>query len=76
MASKKRIKKLAVLVDTTPETLGEVMGDVLRETVNELHTYKPQACQRIARDIRKHRKMNRGDHGCHASHSGPAIGSR
>jgi galactose-1-phosphate uridylyltransferase len=60
MAPKRRIKKLAALVDTTPETLAEVIGDVLRETVNELQTYEPRACGRIARDIRRHRKTNAG----------------
>jgi hypothetical protein len=60
MAPKRRIEKLAVLVDTTPETLVEVMGDVLSDTVGELQTYKPRACARIARDIRRHRQMSLG----------------
>jgi hypothetical protein len=60
MGPRRRIKKLAVLVDTTPETLVEVMGDVLSDTVNELQTYKPKVCGRIARDIRRHRQMNVG----------------
>jgi hypothetical protein len=60
MVVKRRIRKLADLVDTTPETLAEVIGDVFRETVSELQTYKPRACGRIARDIRRHRKTNAG----------------
>jgi len=60
MAPRRRIEKLAVLVGTTPETLVEVMGDVLSDTVGELQTYKPRACGRIARDIRRHRQMNFG----------------
>ena len=56
----RRIKKLAALVNTTPETLAEVIGDVLRETVNELQTYEPRAGARIARGIRGHQKMNPG----------------
>jgi len=63
MAPRRRIKKLAVLMDTTPETLVEVMGDVLRETVDELQKYKPRACGRMARDIRRHRQMNPGASG-------------
>mgnify|MGYP001100339248 CR=1 FL=1 len=60
MAPRKRIEKLAVLVDTTPETLAEVMGDVLSDTVDELHTYKPRVWGRIARGIRRHRKVSVG----------------
>jgi hypothetical protein len=60
MAQKRRIKRLATLVDTTPETLAEVIGDVLRETVNELQSYKPRAGGRIARDIRRHRRISSG----------------
>jgi hypothetical protein len=63
MAAKKRIKKLAALVDTTPEVLAEAIGDVLRETVNELQTYKPRSCRRIARGIHRHRKANPGARG-------------
>ena len=60
MAPRRRIKKLAVLADTTPEMLIEVMGDVLRETVDELQMYKPRACGRMAREIRRHRQMKPG----------------
>jgi hypothetical protein len=60
MAAKKHIKKLAALVDATPDTLAEVIGDVLSETIDELQIYKPRACRRIARDIRRHRKANPG----------------
>jgi hypothetical protein len=60
MAPKRRIKKLAALVDSTPETLAEVAGDVLRETVDELQRYKPNAGGRIARDICRHRKTSPG----------------
>jgi hypothetical protein len=56
MAPKRRIEKLAALVHTTPETLKEVIDDVLRETVNELRTDEPRAGGRIARDVRRHRK--------------------
>ncbi len=65
MAPRRRIRRLAVLVDTTPDRapkcgimhlgtqmLVEIMGDVFSETINELQTYKPRACGRIARDIR------------------------
>jgi hypothetical protein len=55
MAPTRRIQKLAVLVDTTPEMLVEIMGDVFSETINELQTYKPRACGRLARDIHRHR---------------------
>jgi hypothetical protein len=58
MAPRRHIKKLAVLVDTTPEALVEIMGDVFSETIHELQMYKPRACGRIARDIRRHRQMN------------------
>ncbi len=58
MAPKRRMKRLAALVRTTPETLTEVMGAVLCETVHELRTYEPSACGRIARDIRRHRRIN------------------
>ena len=58
MAPRRRIKKLAVLVDTTPEMLVEVMGDVLSETIEELQTNKPGTCGHLARDIRTHRRMN------------------
>jgi len=58
MAPKRRIKKLAALVHTTPETLTEVIGDVLRETVSELQTYEPRTGGRVAGDIRRHRKTN------------------
>jgi hypothetical protein len=60
MASKRRIKKLAALVGTTPETLAEVIGDVLRDTVNELRACMPKAGRRIAQGIRRHRKMDSG----------------
>ena len=60
MAPKRRIRKLAVLVDATPEMLVEIMGDVFSETINELQVYKPRACGRIARDIRRHRQVNIG----------------
>jgi hypothetical protein len=60
MAPKRRIRKLAALVHTTPETLTEVIGDVLRETVNELQRYKPSAGGRVARDIRRHRRIDSG----------------
>ena len=63
MGTKRRIKKLAALVGATPETLAEVIGDVLREIANELQTYKPRACGHIARDIHRHRKVNPGTGG-------------
>ena len=58
MAPRRRMKKLAVLVDSTPEILQEVIGAVLRETVTELQTNRPRAAGRIARDIRRHRKAD------------------
>jgi hypothetical protein len=60
MAPRRRIKKLAVLVDTTPEVLVEIMGDVFSETINELQMYKPRACGRIARDIPRRAAALRG----------------
>lgn len=60
MAPKRRISRLAALVDSTPETLTEAMEDVLRETVDELQTYKPRACRRIVGDLRRHRKRHSG----------------
>lgn len=51
MAPKRRIKKLAALVETTPETLTEVIGDILHETVNERQRYKPRAAGRMARGV-------------------------
>ena len=58
MAPRRRIRKLAALVDATPDMLVEVMGDVLSEAIDELQTYKPRTCGHIARDIRSHRKMD------------------
>jgi hypothetical protein len=58
MAPRRRMKKLAVLVDSTPEILQEVIGVVLRETVTELQTNRPRAAGRIARDIRRHRRAD------------------
>ncbi len=63
MAPRRRIQKLAVRVGTTPDTLAEVVGDVLRETVNELQTYRPRGCGRMARDIHRHRQVNLDDGG-------------
>jgi hypothetical protein len=60
MAPRRRVKKLAVLVDTTPEMLMDIMGDVFSETISELQTYKPRVCGRLARDIRRHRQMTCG----------------
>jgi hypothetical protein len=60
MAPKRRIRKLAALVHTTPETLTEVIGDVFRETVNELKRRKPRAGGRIARGISRHRRTGSG----------------
>ncbi len=60
MAQRRRIRKLAVLVDAAPETLLAVIGDVRRETVNELQTYKPGVCERVARAIRRHRQIDPG----------------
>ena len=58
MAPKRRIRRLAALVNTAPETLAEVIGDVLRDTVKELQMYEPGTGRRIAGDIRRHRKTN------------------
>ncbi|MCU0914589.1 MAG: hypothetical protein MUC88_08510 [Planctomycetes bacterium] len=58
MAVKGRIRQLAVLVNTMPETLAEVMGDMSREALNELQAYNPKACGRMVRSIRRHRKLH------------------
>jgi hypothetical protein len=58
MTPKRRIRKLAALVGTTPETLTEVIGDALRDTINELQIRKPKADRRIARRLRRRRKKN------------------
>ena len=69
MAPKRRIRKLAALVDTAPETLVQVIGDVLRDTVHELRTCQPRAGGHIMRNIRRHRQVNaargRPHGGCH-----------
>jgi len=57
MAVKGRIQQLAVLVNTTPETLVEIMGDMSRETLNELQVRNPRAGGRVARNLRRHRRM-------------------
>jgi hypothetical protein len=56
MTPKRRIQKLAALVDAAPNVVAEVVADVLHETVNELRTYKPGTCRRVVQGIRKHQK--------------------
>jgi len=60
MAPKRRIKKLAALVNATPDMLAEVIGDLLCETVTELQMYKPRAYGRVTSGIHRHRKTNPG----------------
>jgi len=58
MAPKRRIRRLAALVNTTPETLVQVIGDVLGDTVHELRACQSRAGGRIVRNIRRHRRKN------------------
>jgi hypothetical protein len=58
--ARKRLRKLADLVETTPEMLTEVIEEVFRECLNELD--KPNACRRIAQDLRLHEQRRPGVH--------------
>ncbi len=58
MTPKRRIGKLAALVGTTPETLTEVIGDALRDTIHEVQIRKRKAGRRIVRRLRRRRKKN------------------
>ncbi len=58
MTPKRRISKLAARMGTTPETLTEVIGDALRDTINELQIRKSKAGRRLVRRLRRRRKKN------------------
>jgi len=60
MAPKKRMRRLAVLVNSPTRTLTEVLKDILRETVGELESHHPRVYGRIARDLRRRHKSTPG----------------